>query len=145
MWRPEANTTGRKTIGVAITTTSYYGYIVICINKYLYMAHRLAWLHTYAAWPKDEIDHINCNRADNRISNLRQATRFENARNQPLRATNTSGLKGVSQHTETKKWTASITYNRKMTNLGLFDTPEAAHSAYAAEAKKLHKEFARLA
>ena len=80
------------------------GHIIIQIKgRSAYGAHRLAWVHYYGEWPKDQIDHIDGNRQNNRISNLRCATNSENNRNRGPQSNNLSGYKGVSWHEGTKK------------------------------------------
>lgn len=96
------------------------GYILIGIDYQLYQAHRLAWLYIYGSLPKKQIDHINHNRADNRIINLREVTHQENTKNAPKRKTNTSGVTGVSWDKDTNKWRSQITINGKATYLGIF-------------------------
>lgn len=92
-------------------TLNASGYVFICINGIRYKAHRLAWFYHYGEWPSDEmpqIDHINGNRADNRIANLRLATRLRNSRNLKIRTSNTSGYPGVSLIKSTGRWRAYI-------------------------------------
>lgn len=112
-----------------------HGYITIRLDNALYTAHRLAWLYTNGEWPAEQIDHINRDRADNRISNLRAVTNAENAQNQKTRA-NKSGFTGVRK--ENSKWVAEIKVNYKPIRIGLFETPEAAHEAYVAAKRKFH-------
>lgn len=119
------------------------GYIVIRIDGSLYHAHRLAWLHVTGEWPKEEIDHLNCDPSDNRFANLREATRAENLRNIRKPCDNTSGFKGVSFDKRTGRWISSIRASGKQKYLGRFDTAEAAYAAYCTAAKELHGEFAR--
>lgn len=109
----------------------------------IYLAHRLAWLLTHGAMPDFEIDHINGNRSDNRLCNLRAATHAQNSRNRKLNANSTTGLKGVSR--QGGKFQASIRHDGKIIYLGIFGTPEAAHRAYCAAAVEYHGEFARIA
>lgn len=116
------------------------GYRKIMIDRKIYLAHRLAWLYVHGAWPKDEIDHRNGVRADNRFTNLREATRAENGQNLKIRADNTSGFIGVSWYKPARKWQAHINLAGRNKNLGCFDTPEAAHAAYLA-AKAEHHTF----
>lgn len=97
------------------------GYRQIGINGRLYLAHRIAWLITHGRWPADQIDHINRVRDDNRLINLREATRTENQRNQSLYKNNTSGLCGVGWYKPTGKWMAHISIDGKLKNLGYFD------------------------
>ena len=113
------------------------GYIVIRLDDELFYAHRLAWFYSYNKWPEQQIDHINGDRADNRLENLREATNAQNAQNtQKMRVTNTSGFTGVRR--ENKKWLAEIKVNYKPIRLGLFATPEEAHEAYLKAKQNLH-------
>lgn len=118
------------------------GYLTIMLNEVTLKAHRVAWALTYGEWPADLIDHINGNKLDNRLSNLRACTRAENNRNRTRRHTSGAPYKGISFHRLTGKWSSEIAAGSTREFLGLFDTPEAAHSAYCAAAKKLHGEFA---
>lgn len=92
----------------------------------------------YGAWPDGEIDHINGDRKDNRLENLRLATSSENKQNIGLKSNNRSGFTGVSWFAAAKKWRADITIAGKMRHLGRFDTPEAAAEAYAKAKAELH-------
>lgn len=111
------------------------GYLIICIKNHQYFGHRLAWLFTYGEWPRHQIDHINGKRNDNRICNLREATKSQNMMNQKGRLQ----LKGAYKHKE--KWISQIASNKKLYYLGRFSTPEEAHAAYIIASKKLHGEF----
>jgi hypothetical protein len=82
-------------------------------------AHRLAWFIVYNALPKHEIDHINHDRLDNRICNLRDSTKAENAKNASLSKLNTSGHSGVIFFN--KKWRVQIGFNRKRYHFGPFE------------------------
>jgi hypothetical protein len=124
--------------GLAGTTTNG-GYRQIVINCKFYRAHRLAWLYVYGKWPENEIDHINGVRNDNRIANLREATRSENQQNQRrAHVSKKSGLFGATYCTFTKRWQVNIRFNGKQKHIGRFDTPELAHAAYLAAKKKFH-------
>lgn len=114
------------------------------INKAPIMMHRLI-LERILNRPlnKDEYaDHINGDGLDNRRSNLRLATRYENARNARLRKDSPFKLKGVTKDRD--HWRARITVNKKQIYLGQFDNPEDAHKAYCEAAKIHHGEFARV-
>jgi hypothetical protein len=88
--------------------------------------HRLAWFYTHGRWPSGDLDHINRVRHDNRIDNLREATRSENCQNQPIRKSNRSGVTGVYHHKVSNKWAATINVNKKQMHLGVYDTLEEA-------------------
>jgi hypothetical protein len=105
------------------------GYLQIGVNGMLHLAHRVAWYLHYGNWPSREIDHINGDPRDNRIANLRLATRAQNQMNAGLRSDNTSGIRGVAQ-TENGKWRAKINVGGHHLHLGTFDTKELAHRAY---------------
>lgn len=90
---------------------------------------------------RDEVDHINGNRIDNREANLRVCTRQENSMNRHKNPDTKSGLKGVSE-SYGEKWAARISKNGRRMNIGVFDTPEEAHEVYRAVAQILHDEFA---
>ena len=121
------------------------GYRLIRINGIRYRAHRLAWLYVHGKWPAAFLDHRNNIFFDNRIENLREATKQQNAQNQGVSSNNKSGFKGVSFNKRTRRWLSQIRYGGRSNFLGYFLTPEAAHAAYAAAAQKHHQEFTRLA
>lgn len=102
-----------------------------------YRAHRLAWFFVHGVWPSKEIDHINRKKDDNRIANLREATRQQNSFNRSHNSNNTSGLRGVSWNTGSRKWLAQIRYGGISHHLGVFDSKEEAHMAYC-RARDLH-------
>ena len=96
------------------------GHRQIGIDGERYMAHRLAWFWVHGVWPTDQIDHINGNRDDNRIDNLRPATHKQNMENQTLHCNNGSGFRGVSWHKANKKWAAYVNHNGKRKYLGIY-------------------------
>jgi hypothetical protein len=95
------------------------GYRAIRIDVTRYREHRLAWFYVHGVWPT-ELDHVNGVRSDNRLINLREATRSQNLANRPLLNNNTSGVRGVSFDSASGLWTASVSINGKRKNLGLF-------------------------
>lgn len=117
-------------------------YIEIKVNGTTYKAHRLAWIFYYGIDPDLEIDHINNDTHDNRICNLRLATREENSWNSPRRKNNKSGVKGVCYHKDTKKWAAALSFRGKRFNLGVFETVKLAEQAIKELRASLHGEFA---
>ena len=100
------------------------GYIEIQINKKSYKAHRLAWLYVYGTFPPKHLGHINQNRVDNRIANLRLADDALNSKNQSIYKNSPTGYHGVTAHG--KRWRARINVRGKKIHLGVFDTIEEA-------------------
>jgi hypothetical protein len=131
----------RVRIGAIAGTISDQGYRIICIERKDYRAHRLAWLLHYGQWPDGELDHVNCVRDDNRISNLRRATRSQNVHNTRIRRNNTSGVKGVSFQKLTGKWVASITVHNRTIKIGSYDSIADGRAAYEAAARMHFGEF----
>lgn len=119
------------------------GYIKIGVDHRRYFAHRLAWLYVHGTWPPEEVDHINRDCADNRMANLRLASKGQNKWNSRKHIDNAGNRKGAYFNKVLKKWEAKIMKDRKRYYLGLFDTEEQAHAAYVAKAKELFGEFAR--
>lgn len=116
------------------------GYIVVRVHGHGYSAHRLAWFYMYGAWPRS-IDHIDRNRANNALKNLREATVSQNAMNTAFRNMNGSGYRGVTWNKGSGKWQAQSRLNGRNHYLGVFDTAEKASEAYEAFCKKHHGEF----
>jgi hypothetical protein len=121
------------------------GYIRINLCGRLYLAHRLAWFYVTGRWPANEIDHADRDKANNRIANLREATRSENQQNKPTYRNNRSGVKGVHWHKQHRKYLAAIQRNGKKTHLGLFTNLSDAAEAYRTAALAMHGQFASCA
>lgn len=115
----------------AFTASNGIGYRQGHVLGALYKAHRIIWLMHTGEWPDADIDHINGLRDDNRISNLRAASRAENGRNSCMRINNTSGVPGVWWNKRYQKWQAQIGVKGAVKYLGRFDNLEDAKSARA--------------
>jgi len=124
--------------GSSAGTMTYQGYLTISIRQVTYRAHHLAWLYVHGYWPT-MLDHKNGNRADNRISNLREATSEDNNRNRIC--VNTTGFKGVTK--VGKRWKARTEIGGKIKHLGTFDTAEEAGAAYDVYVSVIAGEFHR--
>jgi hypothetical protein len=118
------------------------GHLLITVQQKRYSAHRLAWLYVYGKWPDLTIDHINSIPSDNRILNLRDVSHAVNMQN--LKSSHKdsmySGLLGVRRSDSTiNPWAAVIQTNKKFKHIGVFKTPEEAHSAYLTVKRQLHE------
>jgi hypothetical protein len=116
------------------------GYVTIIITHWHCAAHRLAWMLMRGAVPH-EIDHIDGNRANNRISNLRAATGSQNLANARVRRESASGIKGV--YRRGAKFRAYIRVEGRTVIIGAFTTLQEAASARREAAERLYGEFAR--
>ena len=103
-------------------------------------AHRLAWFFVYGFSPV-EIDHENRNRSDNRLCNLRNCTKLQNACNSPKRAHSKQPYKGV-RLTKSGAWQARIRVNNECINVGHFPSAREAYEEYIFAALKHHGEYA---
>lgn len=119
----------------AFTAVGASGYREGRIHNRIYRAHRVIWAIAHGEWP-EQVDHINGDRADNRLVNLRAVTRFQNARNTKLPITNTSGVMGVERHVGGTRWRARIKVNRRQIHLGYFVELSDAIAARKAAEKK---------
>lgn len=117
------------------------GYRVICIDYKIYKAHRLVFLYHHGYLP-DQVDHINGEKDDNRIENLRPADNSKNMMNRGALKNNTSGYKNVYWDKESGKWAVKVRLNRKLHNLGRFNDINSAIAAAHAGRNNLHGEYA---
>lgn len=120
------------------------GYRRINICHRFRAAHRLAWFMHFGVWPESPLDHINGNKADNRICNLRLADHSQNKCNTGRRSDNKTGAKGVYWSNRRRRWVAGIALYGAYKHLGVFREFEEAVEARRHGAMRLHKEFARL-
>jgi hypothetical protein len=112
--------------------TNVNGYLNATIDGERYQAPRVAFKMVHGRDPLGEVDHINGDRSDNRVCNLREVTASENRRNAACPRTNTSGIVGVSYRADKRRWRANITLNNRAVHLGYFDTWGDAVNARAA-------------
>jgi hypothetical protein len=122
-----------------------YGYLTTSIGGETIKLHRLAWIYVHGYIPDNmEVDHVNGDRSDNRIKNLRLADDWQNAVNAATRKDNKSGAKGVSWHSRANKWQAQINIEGKRKSLGYFDDIYAASNAYKVKAEEVFGPFMRV-
>lgn len=124
--------------------TERKGYRSIKVLNRTFKAHRLAWFIFYGEWPKDQIDHINRDKSDNRIANLRESSNSSNQWNSGVYSNSTTGYRGVSWHKKSQKYWARIGHQGRRIDIGLFDCPHEAALAFNDAAIKLRGEFAAL-
>lgn len=133
----------RIVVGRRAGVVNSIGYRIVGVFGQLFTAHRLAWFYTHGRWPAADLDHINGNRDDNRLANLREATRQQNLQNARRRVSNTSGVKGVSFRTDRGYWVASLKRPDGSVLRKSFDCKEAAAAFYRTASAREFKEFAR--
>lgn len=133
--------TKRLKVGSVAGTTNGSGYRQICINKKIYPAHRLAWLYVHGYIPSMDLDHIDGDRANNAIANLRHVSRSTNLQNQrKVRLGKKSiGKLGTSLVKTTGRWHARIMVNKKQMSLGCFASMEEAHQKYLSAKRTFHQ------
>lgn len=132
---------GGKTKGAPTGCDNGFGYLVTGVNYKLYPTHRLIFLY-HSGYLPNVIDHINGNKQDNRIENLREATVSQNNYNCKKRKTNTSGHKNVYWDKTRNKWMVNMRVERRGKHIGYFDNIEDAIKAAIEARIKYHKEFA---
>jgi hypothetical protein len=122
-------------IGDVAGCIGVHGYRVVRLDRQLFLAHRVAWAIHYGLWPECDLDHQNADKSDNRIANLRLASRALNIANTPPR--NLNGLpKGCYRNKGRKRWYSQISIAGKLKRLGRFDTADEAAAAF----KRAHRE-----
>lgn len=133
---------GRKA-GQQIFNKSCQGYLRLKIAGKNYYLHRVCWFLHHGEWPTEWIDHINGNKSDNRLENLRVVSSSQNSANRPLAVNNTTGYKGVVYRKAFNKYLVRVGANPR-TIVGYFESLEEAARAYNEAAKELYGEYARL-
>jgi len=135
------NRPGIRSDGIVGYVTSQ-GYVGVELLGRKYYIHRLIWFYVTGSWPTHVMDHRNGNRADNRWSNLREATLSENSRNRSMLRKNKTGYKGVRRRGK-NVWIARIggLHGIGQETIGRFDSPEAAAKAYEEESQRRYGNF----
>ena len=132
---------GRTKAGDKVGFVNNKGYIAVNIDKQCISLHRLIWMMQHGEMPI-LIDHIDGDRQNNRIENLRLASRYGNAQNKRMHKNNTSGVKGVHWHKKAKKWRGCVYANGKRNYLGFFENLEDANEFVCLAREMLHGPFA---
>lgn len=131
-----------KVAGTTISKHPNTGYKRIYLLRKWYQAHRLAWLYVYGVWPDGEIDHVNNERGDNRIENLRVVSRSENMTNSKTKKGNTSGMKGVYWNADWGKWCATVSIKKQRYWLGGFVDIQDAKNAVVTKLREENISYA---
>lgn len=133
----------RRVVGAEAGYLRPDGYRAVRLHWNKYLSHRLAWFYIHGEWPPKFIDHINGDRADNRLSNLRLADHSTNGMNRGPQD-NRSWGRGVHKVKGCRSWAAEIKNGGVKQYLGSFPTPELARAAFAEAAKATRGEFVRI-
>lgn len=121
------------------------GYVGIFIKGTYYFAHRIIWEMFNGEIPVGlVIDHIDGNRSNNMVENLRICTFQQNHFNRGKQSNNKSGFKGVSWHKQKQKWVAQIKLDGRNKFLGFFTDPVKAYEKYCEIAIERYGEYAKL-
>lgn len=138
-WKNTINSRARR--GSRAGTLNGAGYRQVALNGTLLLEHRVIWAMLHKKWPTKELDHIDSNRSNNSVSNLRLATRSQNACNGRPHKNNSSGVKGVHWSAARKTWNAQITLHGKGIHIGVFNTLADATIAVRKARRQIHGEF----
>ena len=139
-WKESKN--NRVKVGDRAGSLTEDGYWKVMISRKKYYAHRLIWLIIHGVFPMGQIDHINGDKLDNKIKNLRDSTIGQNQANKFKRSGCSSQYKGVYFVKESNKWSSYISFKRKRTYLGTFDSEKEAALCYNKAALEVYKEYA---
>lgn len=136
---------GSAKAGTVAGANSGCGYRTVRVLRKIYKEHRLVWFYVHGQWPEMDIDHIDGNKHNNAIANLRLATSAQNVANSNVRKDSRSGLKGVQRARGcTSRWVARITENGVRREIGRYDSPEDAYAAYQIAASVHFGNYARI-
>ena len=134
------STAYKKVRGKVAGTEHQKGYRKVFVDGCRCYSHRLAWFYVYGVIPIGEVDHIDGDPSNNRISNLRDVTKSVNMQNRKTaKRTSKCGYLGVSWSKRNKKWIAQIALDGKKTRIGGYDTAIEAYDAYLARKREIHE------
>ncbi|WP_429004271.1 HNH endonuclease [Roseixanthobacter psychrophilus] len=137
------SSTGGALAGAKAGRIGALGYMILSVKGRELYAHRVAWALYYGEWPEVQVDHINRERDDNRIVNLRLATNSQNQANTVARVNSKSGIRGVVYRPDKNRWVAQITCDGRQYQIGSFQSEAEAAAAYAQRSRALFGQFSR--
>lgn len=140
-WKKKASKHSPVKIGSIAGNVKNDGYYAVKILFKSYSLHRIIFMYHYGFFP-EEVDHIDNNKSNNLIENLRASNRKQNMCNTRTPITNTSGVKGVVWHKRDKKWSVQLMLNRKRHSFGYYDDFELAELVMQMAREKYHGNFA---
>lgn len=132
---------GTVKAGTPVNSVSNRGYVVVQVNGKRYLAHRIIWLLVYGRLPV-MLDHIDGNKQNNTIGNLREVNNTLNHWNERRRSTNKSGHKGVWWHKQSKRWEAACRVSGKQVTIGRYERVEDAVEAVKQFREQQHGQYA---
>lgn len=136
------NSSKRTKIGTKAGCLRKHGYSLVCIKNKRYYIHRIIFM-MFNGYMPEFVDHIDNSPLNNKIENLRSATKSENQHNRGIKNCNTSGYKNVTWNKKLKKWQVAIKVNKKDIYIGVFKDLELADLIAQEARNKYHKNFAR--
>jgi hypothetical protein len=146
VWIKQPDRAKKVFVGTVAGTINGSGHRQIAIDGVKYYASSLVWLYVHGQWPENLMDHIDANPSNDRLANLRQATKQQNCANRGPQKNSTTGIKGVFfRDGRSCPWYAKICVNQKAIHLGSFLTKQEAATAYAKASTSAFGEFARAA
>lgn len=141
-WKIKPSNRVKVKVGDLAGHKNAQNYMVVTIHGRRYRNHRVIFFMHHGYLP-NEIDHIDGNTLNNKIQNLREATRSQNMANKKRYSSSVSGVKGVSWHKASKKWYVQVSSNKKHMFQGLFNDLELAELVAIEARNKYHGQFAR--
>ena len=130
-----------RTVGKPLGTVDSLGYVRLKVDGVVFFFHRLLWFHVHGQWPQSQLDHIDGNKQNNALANLREATPAQNSARRRVSA-KIAPSRGIFPHGP--GFVARIHHAGKRHYLGYFAKMEDAKTAYEAKAKEIHGEFAHV-
>ena len=120
-WKKESLNKARK-VGEEAGSYAGNGYSIICVENKRFSGHRLAWYFYYGEWPDFHIDHMDGDKQNNKINNLRKSNPSVNMKNRGLNKNNTTGYSGIQK--SRNKWRVRVRIDGKLLNFGTYDNIE---------------------